>query len=540
VSRSASDDLLLGGAVAPFEGWSVVSVKGLHRERFLNSQLTSDVGSLNVGASQMTALLDRSGRVQTFGFLLKREDEIVLLLPEDSAAAAVAMLESHVIADDVRFRFVETPPKLLVLGAEAVLRLQSENEETTFPVEAFGSRGYVSWAGTEVDLPAMSPQMAESLRVLSGLPRWGQEVSGGTLVHETTLVDQAVSSDKGCYLGQETVAKVASGRGAARAPMLLEVVGGSPNGADMVGETFSTDLGKRSGKVISRALWNEAVFLQAAVIRELRVKEREIECRFEGGANLKVRIHSLPYLSLPAPDRWARRLELEAVAAFSADREDEAIELYRRAVAVCPWYADAYEGLGVILGRHRRFEEAIELMHRLLEVDPSSVMAHTNLSLYYNQLGRIEDAEREAAEAMRAKMRSEFAAREIPEPDQDEQDAAAADRERRAEMFRQVLALDADDAVGNFGLGELLVEEGRYGEAIAHLERALAADPRYSAALLALGRAHEGAEDLESARSTYRNGIDTAAARGDLATANKMQERLASLGPAAEDSNVEL
>jgi folate-binding protein YgfZ len=380
----------------------------------------------------------------------------------------------------------------------------------------------------------MSPQIAESLRVLSGLPRWGKEVSGGTLVHETTLVNHAVSADKGCYLGQETVAKVASGRGAARAPMLLEVVDEIPKGFDLVGEPFATDLGKRSGTVLSRVFWNDTVYLQAAVIRELRVKDRQIECRFEGGPTVTVRIHALPYLSCPAPDEWARRLELEAVAAFSADREDEAIDLYRRAVAVCPWYADAYEGLGVILGRHRRFEEAIELMRRLLEVDPSSVMAHTNLSLYYNQLGRIEDAEREAAEAMRAKMRAEHAARKDLEPDRDEAEVAAADRERRAEMFRQVLDLDAEDALGNFGLGELLVEEGRYDEAVAHLERALAADPRYSAALLALGRAYEGAKDLESARRTYRNGIDAAAARGDLATANKMQQRLASLGPAAE------
>jgi folate-binding protein YgfZ len=512
----------------------VVFVEGLHRERFLNSQLTSDVGSLGFGSSQQTALLDRSGRVQTFGFLLKREDRIVLLLPEASVDSAVAMLESHVIADDVCFQIIESPPKLLVLGAEAVLRLPSEDHETTFPIEVLASRGYVTWAGTEIDLPAMSPQIAESLRVLEGLPRWGQEVSGGTLVHETTLVNQAVAADKGCYLGQETVAKVSSGRGAARAPMLLEVVDGIPDGVDLVGETFATDLGKRSGTVLSQVFWNDAVFLQAAVIRELRVKDREIECRFEGGLTVTVKIHALPYLSCPDPDEWARRLEVEAVAAFSADREDEAIDLYRRAVAVCPWYADAYEGLGVILGRHRRFEEAIELMRRLLEVDPSSVMAHTNLSLYYNQLGRIEDAEREAAEAMRAKMRAEYAARKDREPDRDDADAAAADRERRAEMFRQVLDLDPEDALGNFGLGELLVEERRYHEAIAHLARALAADPRYSAALLALGRAYEGAEDLDSARRTYRNGIDAAAARGDLATANKMQERLTFLDPTGE------
>ena len=83
---------------------------------------------------------------------------------------------------------------------------------------------------------------------------------------------------------------------------------------------------------------------------------------------------------------------------------------------------------------------------------------------------------------------------------------------------------------------ELLVEEGRFTEATVHLERALASDPRYSAALLALGRAHEGAEDLSSARETYRRGVEVAASKGDLATANKMQERLAALDDTSPDS----
>ena len=73
------------------------------------------------------------------------------------------------------------------------------------------------------------------------------------------------------------------------------------------------------------------------------------------------------------------------------------------------------------------------------------------------------------------------------------------------------------------------MEEGRYDEAVGHLERALEVDPRYSAALLALGRAHEGEGNRAAATRVYRGGIEVAAARGDLATANKMQERLAAL-----------
>jgi folate-binding protein YgfZ len=527
VSPSASELLIRNGLQAPFPGWTLVVATGRHAERFLHSQLTSDVKSLEPGISQQTALLDRMGRLRAFGFLRRREDRFEILLPEEVAAETVKRLEGHIVADDVSFEVLETLTPRLALGAEAV-RLAAE-DANRFPLEICGSRGFLTFGDDELDLPSFDDDELDARRVLTGLPRWGEAADAGVLVHETTLIDSAVSIDKGCYLGQETVAKVLSGRGAARAPMLLQVIASDTKAASLIGNSFSTDLGEKSGTVLSAAWWDETLFLQAAVIRELRVEDREIGCRFEDDTVVEVRIRALPYLVAPRPEKWSRELELRAVDAFAADNEDEAVELYRRAVAVCPAYADAYEGLGVILGRHGRFEEAIELMKTLLEVDPASVMAHTNLSLYYNQLSRIEDAEREAAEAMRAKMQRDQNEPKVAEDQRRHAQSLNADRERRAEMFRQVLDLDPDDALGNFGLGELLVEEGRFDEAVLHLERALAADPRYSAALFALGRAHEGSEDLESALETYRRGVDIAAARGDLATANKMQERLASL-----------
>lgn len=520
----------------PLTGWSMASVAGRHAERFLHSQLTSNVRGLAPDSSQLTALLDRGGRLEAFGFLCRREDRFELLLPSEVAESAVQRLGEHIIADDVRLEILNRPNLQLALGAEAMRRATGMAADTRFPIEVYGSRGFVTWENADLDLPAIDICEIEARRVLTGLPLWGVEVRTGTLIHETTLIDTAVAVDKGCYLGQETVAKVASGRGPARAPMLLEVIAGDRDEAQLVGRQFSTEWSERSGSVIAAARWNGSRFLQAVVVRELRVEGREFECNFEGELTVEVRVHGLPYLRPPEPESWAREIETKAVAAFAGDREEEAIELYERAVSVCPWYADAYEALGVILGRHGRYEEAIELMKRLLDVDPKSIMAHTNLSLFFNQLGRIEDAEREAAEAARAKIRREQDERQPMEPEPHANRRAGVEREQRAEMFRQVLEIDPADPLGNFGLGELLIEEGRFMEAVAHLEKALDGDPHYSAALLALGRAQEGTEDLDAARATYRRGIDVAAARGDLAAANTMQARLAGLEPASTES----
>ncbi len=535
MNPSASDLLFFEGVQAPFEGWLQVHVSGSHGERFLQSQLTSDVRRLPVGQSQLTALLDRTGRLQAFGFLLKREERIDLLLPEEAAASAVAYLESHVIADDVSFRVAEHADMRLALGAEAVRRCGAVPPEEVFPIEAFASRGFVFWGEDDLGLAALGAADLEALRVLSGLPEWGCEAGPGTPVHATTLIETAVSSDKGCYLGQETVAKVASGRGAARAPVLLEIRGPGFSPGDIVGEVFSAGERDRAGEVLSWARWEGGLYLQAAVVRELRVSGLDFNCRFTNGLEIDARVRRLPFLVTPDADGWAHELTLRAVEKFSSDLEEEAIVLLERAIAVGPEYADAYESLGVILGRSGRYEEAVGLMLRLLEVDPSSVLAHTNLSLYYNQLGRIEDAEREAAEGIRAGMRNKRREKDREDSEKSDEGDAAADRKRRAGMFRQVLELDRMDALGNFGLGELLVEEGRNPEAIRYLERALETDPRYSAALLALGRAHEGHGDLAKAGETYRRGIEVAASRGDLATANKMQERLAVLTTVEND-----
>ena len=45
------------------------------------------------------------------------------------------------------------------------------------------------------------------------------------------------------------------------------------------------------------------------------------------------------------------------------------------------------------MSKQNKLDEAIALMKRLVEIDPEEIMAHSNLSVYYMQQGRIEDAE---------------------------------------------------------------------------------------------------------------------------------------------------
>jgi tetratricopeptide (TPR) repeat protein len=156
-------------------------------------------------------------------------------------------------------------------------------------------------------------------------------------------------------------------------------------------------------------------------------------------------------------------------------------------------------------------------------------MAHTNKSVYLNQLGRNEEAEDEARLAAVKSLELQRRRADHEAREKDTTDEEAADRLRREEMFRQVLDLDPTDTLANFGLGQLRLETGDFEAAVDHLGTAVKADPDYSAAYLALGRAHEGLGETDHALATYEKGIEVAARRGDMKTANSMQERLAIL-----------
>ena len=84
-----------------------------------------------------------------------------------------------------------------------------------------------------------------------------------------------------------------------------------------------------------------------------------------------------------------------AVNAFGDDKLDLSIENYQKALELDPSYQDALHGLGMALFNHGRVEEAITTAKRLIEVDPDDILAHTSLSMFYQSLNRIEDAEKE-------------------------------------------------------------------------------------------------------------------------------------------------
>lgn len=81
------------------------------------------------------------------------------------------------------------------------------------------------------------------------------------------------------------------------------------------------------------------------------------------------------------------------------DRFDEAADRFKGALELRPDDPEVLEGLTqASLGRHD-LAGALEWAKRWTAADPEAVLPHTNLSIIYQKMGRIEDAEREGAVA---------------------------------------------------------------------------------------------------------------------------------------------
>lgn len=91
-------------------------------------------------------------------------------------------------------------------------------------------------------------------------------------------------------------------------------------------------------------------------------------------------------------------------------RHEEALACFERCLAIDPDYVDALLGKAMVHLSRSEFDAAIACGNRIVELTPEDVLAHTNLSVFYQRAGRIPEAEAAAAEAKRLDWKRQIAA----------------------------------------------------------------------------------------------------------------------------------
>jgi tRNA-modifying protein YgfZ len=305
-------------ALVDLEERGVLDVTGPQRQKFLQAMLTNEVEALGAGEGRPAALLDVKGHVQALFRVLVTKDAVLLETRTDRLSLVESTLVHYRVAAPVRFRVVPTAVfGLLGPQAEAALRAGGAEippgpPESHVATSLYGIPARVARAG---DLPLggfavhVAPEAAgglrsalagagvrtagrealDALRIEAFRPWLGEDVTEANLLHETGLVAEYCSFGKGCYLGQEVVARLdARGGNVNKALRGLRLAQPAPRDAPLlaggkeVGRVTTSAISPRSGP-IALAYVHRAHFASGTVV-EVAGGEATIVESFAGAA----------------------------------------------------------------------------------------------------------------------------------------------------------------------------------------------------------------------------------------------------------------
>ncbi len=308
---------------------SVLACSGEDRVQWLDGMVSNDVATSGAGAVLQALVLTREGRIVSDPWVLVHEDALWLELEAAALQKTRAHLEKFIIADDVALedagarlaRFSLDGPgageALRAAGAEAlpeagahVSALVAGHRLTLAGYGFAGAPAFQIFADAGArealqdalcKLPGVAPGDAgrfECRRIEAGTPRFGFELDESVLPAEARL-EAAVSESKGCYTGQEVVARMRSrGRvghllvGLRFAGERLPAAGAS---LALSGEDGAAGPGPVVGEVTSAVLSPECGAIGLGFVRAQHAEAGVLLDVAEAGAGVRTTVTALPH-----------------------------------------------------------------------------------------------------------------------------------------------------------------------------------------------------------------------------------------------------
>jgi folate-binding protein YgfZ len=230
------DALISGSGFVELQKRCCVRLTGKDRQTFFHNFCTNDIKQLAVGKICEAFVLNSKGKILGFVHAVAGENELLLLGHGDQASTLMAHLDKYLIREDVELSdATEEFCSLFVCSADALKGfpgggsdLPDENQFAEFPMGDVATQvlhlelagfGYLlmcrnedlgSLKSTLVDhgLVECSAEALEVVRVEQKTPWFGIDADDSNLPQELQRDDKAISFNKGCYLGQETVARI--------------------------------------------------------------------------------------------------------------------------------------------------------------------------------------------------------------------------------------------------------------------------------------------------------------------------------------------
>jgi tRNA-modifying protein YgfZ len=193
-------------------------VRGGEAVDFLQGQVSNDLEALAPGTGCYATILNHKGKLRTDLRILRGDDWLWLDTESIGHAVIRHTLETYSLGRDVRFEDVtETRTILSLIGPEARDRLDAapppeehafvEGEHGLYVATDLGV-DVIGEPGLDLGVEQVSEEVAECRRIETGRPRLGFDMGSETIPQEAGINERAVSFTKGCYVGQETVARL--------------------------------------------------------------------------------------------------------------------------------------------------------------------------------------------------------------------------------------------------------------------------------------------------------------------------------------------
>ena len=178
-----------------------VEVVGPEAEDFLERMLSNEVASLEDGQARRALLLTPKGRIIAPLRVVRTGPESFLLVTDVSELAEPA-------AAALRAARFATKCDIEVRPWVGLVQLGMEPEPPSFRTTDFGADAWETWREDDAVPGAAEETALEELRIAAGTPAWGKELDDSILPAEAGLDETHISFDKGCFPGQEPIARL--------------------------------------------------------------------------------------------------------------------------------------------------------------------------------------------------------------------------------------------------------------------------------------------------------------------------------------------
>ncbi|MEM8946382.1 MAG: glycine cleavage T C-terminal barrel domain-containing protein [Planctomycetota bacterium] len=217
----AYEKMISGRGFVERQDWSTVVVTGEDRVSFLHNLCSNDIKQLSTGESCEAFFADVKGKIVGHVVVLSSSDRITLVTVPDQAEALISHLDRYIIREDVQLTNATDAHAWLVVFPSEALGKWIENRSVTHlilsdaktfagPMVGVAATDHERAIATLVEhgLTECDTGVAEVLRIEARQPVFDVDFDGSNLPQEVDRDAIAINFNKGCYLGQETIARI--------------------------------------------------------------------------------------------------------------------------------------------------------------------------------------------------------------------------------------------------------------------------------------------------------------------------------------------